>query len=172
MPSEEPVSLSFFMQIHFASHCQEVFAADQVDPLHSKSVMTQLQLLLPKPGTKLPFTSGILLCVKLQTRVPPCPQFRVRHAHPKSGRAVTQPSTGSSWWPFLWYFCGQCLSLVPPPQQCIGVALLTVCHWLSQMWLFTLERYLWILPNEAGAILYMINTMCPSATKGPSDRII
>lgn len=70
MPSEEPVSLSFFMQIHFASHCQEVFAADQVDPLHSKSVMTQLQLLLPKPGTKLPFTSGILLCVKLQTRVP------------------------------------------------------------------------------------------------------
>lgn len=38
MPSEEAVTLVFFMQIkHFVSGCQEVFAAQRVDPLDSKS---------------------------------------------------------------------------------------------------------------------------------------
>lgn len=132
MPSEEPVSClmasAFFMQIqHFASHCQEVFAAKQVGPLHSKSVTTQLHLLLPRPGTELPLTGGLLLCVKLQTRFPtPCPRFRVPHAHHKSGRA--RQLLMSFLVAFLWAMSFSC----PPPQQCTGVALLTVWHRLSQ----------------------------------------
>lgn len=128
MPSEEPVSLVFFMQIQcFVSGCQEVFAPEQVDPLDSKSKWLSSTSSF-QGGTQLPLRAGVLLYGKLQTSHPiPCPQFRVPHAYPKSGRVTAEPSTGSSRWACL----GNVFFLSPTTTTswcCIA----EVWHWLSQ----------------------------------------
>lgn len=111
--------------------------------------VTQFHLLLPRPGTQLPLTAGVLLCVKLQTSHPdPCPQFRVLHAYPKSGRITTQTSTDSSWTVF-W----DNVFFLPPSTATSCCCIAEGWHWLSQTWLFAPLN-----PAKGGsAILYMIN---------------
>lgn len=152
MPSEESVSLVFFRQIQcFVSGCQEVFAPEEVDPLDSKSKWLSSTSSF-QGGTQLPLRAGVLLYGKLQTSHPiPCPQFRVPHTYPKSGRVTAEPSTGSSRWACL----GNVFFLTPP-QQHPGVVLLRSGADCPKHGLCTGKMP--VNPAKGGsAILYMIN---------------
>jgi len=148
--------------------------------LHFASAMTQLHLLLPRPGTKLPLTSSVLLRTKLQTRLPlPCAQFGVRHARPQSGRGVPRPgqplgssSAASPWatsfpcpppWQLCWCCAADCLALtVPDVALCSGEVPVNPatgggCKSVG---------------NKQDLLYGVVSTVCPGATKSPSAGII
>lgn len=147
MPSEEAVTLVFFMQIkHFVSGCQEVFAAQRVDPLDSKSkwlsstssfqdlaLSSLLQLMFCCMWSCKPVTLLLVLSSGSLIYIPKVEKQQQSPAH-----------ISSSWGAFM----GNVFFLSPTTVTswcCIA----EVCHWLSQTWLFALGRCLWILLREA-----------------------